>query len=273
MDELKREDYAIRHCDTCTNPTRFIDMDRIIRRLNEHFDKKEFEQAERLLDYWIVEAVNGNDKKGELQLRNEYMGLARKLGKEEKAFLHVTRADELLRELGLDKNVSGATIYVNIATVYKAFGNSEKAIPYFNKAKEIYEIELPTNDKKLSALYNNMALALVDLNQLEAADTYYTKAEEVLDMFEDGKIDEAISLLNHADLLYKRYKLDVSEDYQKYENNIHNKIERAWKLIDDISNVRDEYYRYVCEKCAPSFGFYGYFLYQKELERRSKVSE
>ena len=55
-----------------------IDMDRIRRKLDSHFDKKEFDQAERLINYWIIESKNANDNRAELALQNEYMGFCLK---------------------------------------------------------------------------------------------------------------------------------------------------------------------------------------------------
>ena len=43
----------------------------------------------------------------------------------------------------------------------------------------------------------------------------------------------------------------------------------AWELLNKKSTVRDDYYRFVCEKCAPTFAYYGYFVYEKELIKRA----
>ena len=87
----------------------------------------------------------------------------------------------------------------------------------------------------------------------------------------DGELDAAISYLNYADLIYAKYKSDLSEDYSKYSDRIEEYILNAWKLLNIDTTPHDEYYRFVCEKCAGSFGFYGYFLYEKELKKRAEL--
>ena len=34
---------------------------------------------------------------------------------------------------------------------------------------------------------------------------------------------------------------------------------------------RDGYYAFVCEKCAPTFDYYGYFLIADDLNERAKA--
>ncbi|MBR0038900.1 MAG: tetratricopeptide repeat protein [Lachnospiraceae bacterium] len=270
MEEIKKDDFVIRPCKTCSNPVP-IDMERIKRKLDIHFDKKEFDQAERLINYWIVEAKNGENKRAELELQNEYMGFLRKMNRRDDAIAHAERAATLVRELKLDRTVGGATVFLNVATVYKAFGNPNAAMSYFNKTKEVYDQNLKDDDKLFAGLYNNMALAAVDMKQYDAAENLYKKAIDIMKNIKDGELDEAISYLNYADLLYAKYKADVSEDYSKYSDRIEKYVNEAWRLLNIETIPHDEYYRFVCEKCASSFGFYGFFLYEKELKKRAEV--
>lgn len=270
MDEVKKDDFVIKPCSTCSNIVP-IDMERIKRKLDIHFDKKEFDQAERLINYWIVEAKNADNKKAELELQNEYMGFLRKMNRRDDAIAHAERAVSLVKELRLDRTVGGATVFLNVATVYKAFGNPNAAMSYFNKTREVYEQNLKDDDKLFAGLYNNMALAAVDMLQYDAAETFYKKAIAIMEKVKDGELDAAISYLNYADLLYAKYKADVSEDYSKYSDEIDKSVKKAWDLLNTETISHDEYYRFVCDKCAGSFGFYGFFLYEKELRKRAEL--
>lgn len=270
MEETNKNDFVIKPCKTCSNPVP-IDIDRIRKKLDTHFDKKEFDQAERLINYWLVEAKNGNNERAELELQNEYMGFCRKMNRRDDAILHAERASELVRNLKLDKTVGGATIYVNVATVYKAFDNANAAMAYFNKAKDVYEHSLKDDDKLLAGLYNNMALAATDMRQFDAAEELYKKAIDIMSKNEDGELDEAISYLNFADLLYAVYKSSVDENYDKYGERIDEYVKKAWELLNKDTTPHDEYYRFVCEKSANSFGFYGYFVYENELKKRATL--
>ena len=248
-----------------------IDMDRIKNKLDAHFGRKEFDQAERLINYWLVEAKNGDNKRAELELQNEYMGFCRKQGRRDDAILHAELAAEIVRELKMERTIGGATVYVNVGTVYKAFDNPNAAMSYFTKAKEVYEENLKDDDKLLAGLYNNMGLAAVDMKQYDAAENLYKQAINIMTKNKDGELDEAISRLNYADLLYAKYKTDPSDDYLKYGKQIEEEVETAWKLFNLDTTMRDDYYRFVCEKSAPSFGFYGYFVYEKELKKRAEL--
>ncbi len=268
MEEIRKEDFVIKPCKTCSNPVP-IDMDRIKNKLDMHFDQKEFDQAERLINYWLVEAKKSDNKKVELELQNEYMGLCRKLNRRDDAILHAERAVDIVRELKLDRTVGGATVMLNAATVYKAFGNPNAAMAYFNKVKDVYDQNLKDDDKLFAGLYNNMALAAVDMKQYDAAETLYKKAIEIMDNTPDGELDAAISYLNYADLLYLKYKLGTNENYSDYSDKIEGLVKSAWERLNKETTKHNEYYRFVCDKCAGCFGFYGYFLYEKELKKRA----
>lgn len=269
MEELKKDEYMIKPCTSCGNNARAFELSRIRKKLDDLFDKKDFDEAERLINYWLKEVGNTKDYHSELELQNEYIGFLRKLGRGEEALLHAKRCDELISSLGLSENVSGATIYLNIATVYKAFGKPDVAVSYFLKAKQVYDKNLKAGDKLFSGLFNNMALTLVDIEQFDAAEKLYREAIDIMLRYNDGELDAAISHLNLADLYYKKYKLDPSDDYSQYNDEIEKNCLLAWKLLNNKDIVRDAYYRFVCEKCAPSFGFYGYFLYENELMKRA----
>ena len=86
------------------------------------------------------------------------MGLCRKLGKEAEAMDFANRTVQLVHELGMDQNITGATAFLNAGTVYKAFGKAAEGFHYFEEAKAIYEAQLDPNDSRLAGLYNNMAL-------------------------------------------------------------------------------------------------------------------
>ncbi len=270
MEEQRDDNFVIKPCSTCANPVP-IDMERIKHKLDLHFDKKEFEQAERLINYWLVEAKNGNNAKAELELQNEYMGFCRKMNRRDDAILHAERAAELVRELKLDRTVGGATVFLNVATVYKAFDNPNAAMSYFIKVKEVYDQNLKDGDKLFAGLYNNMALTAVDMRQYDAAENLYKQAIDIMSNVKDGELDEAISLLNYADLLYTKYKLGTDDDYSKYGDRIEELVNKAWTLFNIDTTPHDEYYRFVCEKCASTFGFYGFFVYENELKKRAKL--
>ena len=192
------------------------------------------------------------------------MGLYRKTNRKEKALESVKKALSLIDELKLGTAVVAGTTLTNAATVYKAFAMPEDSIELFEKAKAIYEKELASDDFRLGGLYNNLGLTLTDLRRFNEAKVYYNKAIDVMKQNRYGELEIAITYLNLADLATAQLGAEESEKIvDKY-------IEKAYELLNKDYLPRNGYYAFVCEKCAPIFGYYGRFLYNKELSDRAR---
>ena len=229
-----------------------ISLGRILYKVDVYLGHNDYDGAERLLLYWMGEAKAQGDKRSEYSLHNELMGLYRKLAREDDAIGHARRALELIDELQFTDSVSGATGYVNTATVYKAFGRAAEALPIFERAMKIYEEQLPGDDPRLSAMYNNMALALIDLARWDEAEMYFRKALRIQAMLENGAADAAITWLNMADM-------EFIKAGHIWEGNprIAEYVDTAEELLDMEDVRHDGHYAFVCEKCAPVFRMYG----------------
>ena len=57
---------------------------------------------------------------------------------------------------------------------------------------------------------------------------------------------------------------DPNDTFEQY-------LEKAAALLDDPTLPRDGYYAFVCEKCAPTFDYYGWFLIADDLKERAKT--
>ena len=208
------------------------------------------------------------DHKSELTLCNELIGLSRKIGNKEQTFLYMERALNLLKSLDIENSIGAATTYINVATAYKAFGEAERSLHLFEKALEIYEKELFSDDSRLGGLYNNFALSLVDTKKFSEAYQYYNKALSVMGRVQCGELESAITYLNIASAYeIEKGLLDADEDIGEC-------LQKSEELLDLHKDSTDGYYAFVCEKCASVFGYYGRFVYEKELlERAEKIYE
>ena len=242
-----------------------ISTDRILAKLDEHLNKNDYGSAERHLTYWLSEAARGGDGRAELLIRNELMGLYRKLGREDEALGAAEAALDTVQKLGVSRQVGAATTYLNAATVYKAFGKAKDAIPLFERASEIYERELDVTDTRRAGLFNNMALALVDLGLFDEADELYGKALLVLENDIYSSPERAVTYLNMASAAEARWGLVLAEE------KIGEYLSAAETLLESYpEEYRDGNYAFVCEKCASVFGYYGYFVYERELYSRAR---
>jgi len=239
-----------------------IDTERILTKLDELLGRNDYSGAERHVLYWLSEAKNTDNKRVMLLLQNELCGLYRKLQREQDAMTAVDDALRLVADMGIENNVGAGTTYINAATVLKSFGKAKDAIPLFEKALTVYKNELPESDKRFGGLYNNMALALVDVQEFEKALTLYEKAIRVMKNAEDGMLEVAITYLNIANLKEAEFGLEEAQE------DIEDLLNKAKKILDE-HEARNGYYAFVCEKCAPTFGYYGYFAYEHELKERA----
>ena len=264
-DFLSKEDYEEPMCLLNMHPeiTR-IPTGRITDKLDSYLDRGDYPAAERHLRYWLSEAEAGNDMRGKLTVLNEQIGLYRKTGKETECIRAISDALSLADSMDMEKSVTYGTTLINAATGYKAFGKAEEALSLYRKAKTVYESELDADDGRLGGLYNNMAAALTGLKEFREAEELYQKAVEIMEKQENGALEVAITCLNLADLTAAEEGLeDGTEKIEKL-------LMKAEKLLNTESLPRDGYYAFVCEKCAPVFGYYGYFFTERELERRAR---
>ena len=267
--KLEKEDYIEPRCALCGKPGEAetaepVPVGRILDRLREYEDRNDWPAVERHLNYWLREAEQNRDERGQLTLNNELMGYWRKQGKREEAFAHAERAAELVEKLGMQDTVTAGTTWVNIGTVREAFGDPVDGLAWFEKARDNYEKNLAEDDGRLGGLYNNMALALTVCGRGTEAERMFRKALEVMGRQEHGEPEQAITLLNMADAA------EAALGAENAESRVAEYLDEAERLLDTESLPRNGYYAFVCEKCAPVFGHYGYFATEAELKRRAK---
>lgn len=242
---------------------KFLSSDRILSKLDEYLHKNDYASAERHLNYWLAEAQYVGDERTELLLQNERMGLYRKLGKREQALDCACAAMASIERQGISHQVGAATTLLNCATVYKAFGMSDTALPIFEQARTVYERELEPSDGRLGGLYNNMGLCFVDLRRFEEAKELYRRAIAIMERIEGGAAEAAITELNFASAAEAELgAMDADEIIQRY-------LQSAEERLESVTEW-DGNYAFVCEKCASVFEYYGHFFYANELKERAR---
>lgn len=239
---------------------RQIPVHRIIMKLDELFSRNDLNEAGRLLRYWESEAEALGDKSGLLTILSEEMGYYRRAGDSERGLDAVQRGLQLIQSEGLGGDVSGATVMLNAATTMKAFGHAGDSVVIYAMAEEVYKKQLDSDDYRLAGLYNNFASALTELKEYKKARDMYNAAATIILTWGDHKEELAVTYVNTAHLICDENMEDpAAEEYMR----------RAWKILDSI-DTRDGNYAFVAEKCAPSFGYFGFFREEKELRRRAE---
>ena len=268
---LRPEDYEEPACLLCGEPygaepkPEPVPQQRIIQKLDAYMSRRDYAGAERHLRYWLEEARRVRDLRGQLLVCNELIGHYRKVGDRENAFAMTDEALRLLKVLDFEDAVSGGTTYVNAATACSAFGEHERALTLFEKARAVYESNPGTRPHLLGGLYNNMALACQALGRYDEAFALYDKAMELMGQVRGGVLEQAITCLNRADAVAGKLGLEDGE------TTINALLEQAWNLLQDERAPRDGYYAFVCEKCAPTFSYYGWFAAAEELRQTAEA--
>ena len=282
---------------------RTVPQQRIVEKLDDYMSHRDYAEAERHLRYWLDEALALGDKRGELMVRNELIGHFRKTGNKEGAFTQVDAALRLVDELGFAQSISAGTTYTNAATALSAFGENERSLALFERAAELYEASEHTQPRLLGGLYNNMALACIALGKFSQADALYEKALGIMAGVENGELEQAITYLNMADAAVAKARAaagsaahagaeagveavgaanaaaaetdasaaDALEAEAACEKEVERLLDTALTLLDTSGIPRDGYYAFVCEKCAPTFAHYGYFLADADLRERARA--
>ena len=269
-DYLEPEDYVEPRCVLCGDAygampeVKSVPQQRIVAKMDEYMAHRDYAGAERHLLYWLEEAELGHDLRGQLMLRNELAGHYRKVQDKKNATLNAEKALELLKALDFEGTISAGTTYVNAATVMNAFGEDERSLELFGKARTVYENAPRTDKALLGGLYNNMALTYTSLGRYGEASELYEKALSVMRSVPGGKLEQAITYLNMADM-YGKMKGE-----ENAEKEIFACLDRAESLLAGNDGADDGYYAFVMEKCAPTFAHYGYFMTAETLRKKAE---
>ncbi len=271
MAPIDKEDYMEPRCLLCGEPygaeaqIKPVPQQRIMEKVDEYMSRRDYAGVERHLLYWLEEAKLGHDQKGELMIRNELIGHYRKVQDRAHALTQAEAALNLLDEIGFEGSITAGTTCVNAATAYQAFGENDRAFEIFERARNNYEAIPSLKPELLGGLYNNMALTLVSLKRFDEANELYRRAIETMANAEHGALEQAITYLNMANAAEdEKGLLDASETIDAC-------LERAETLLNAPGIPHEGYYAFVCEKCAPTFEYYGWFAVAEELNKRART--
>jgi len=246
-----------------TEPTeRTIPVPELIRQLDELYNTGRESEAGAFLEQWQDRAAMLGDWRGELAMLSEQLGYYRRSGEGDKAIFAVQDAMRLIREHRMGSTVSGATVLLNAATTLKAFGRAEESVPIFEHVCRVYADNLDPLDYRFGGLYNNMALSYADVADFEKAEKHFELALRVIERCPSPDNELAVTYCNLAEL----YDRQDPEDPR-----IAACMEEAWRHLDSPTVAHNGYHAFTISKCAPTFDYFGFFLYAIELRERAEA--
>ena len=238
-----------------------MDMPRFIEKLDRLYAAGREKEAGDALAQALGKARDMGDWRSELSILSELCGHCRRSGEEERAMDAIERLMDIIREHRMGSTLSAATVLLNAATTLKCFARADKSIPIFQHVSRVYSSKLDPYDYRFAGLFNNMALSCADVGDYGQAESLFRAAMKVIRRCNNPQNDLAVSLCNLAELYYKQ---DVED------KRVDECLEEAWEQLNDPSLPRDGYHAFTISKCAPTFDYFGFFLYAKELKERAE---
>lgn len=266
--EIKKEDYIEQCCplDTYSHsarsaPSGKIPIKEVLKELDDLYSRERNADGSVLLEEWLKKAQEIGDWSGELSIYSELMGHHRRTGDKEKGLFACEQGLKIIKEQGIENSVSAATVMLNAATTYKAFGKSEKSLSIFTHVSRVFADSLSPDDYRFAGLYNNMALTYTDLEDYENAEKCYLRALSTLQKCEKSENEQAVTYCNLCEL-YDKINLE--------DERIALCAEKAYNLLCTKTLARDGYHAFTISKCAPTLDKLGFFLWAAELSKRAK---
>ncbi len=263
---LDREDFQEPACPLCRPDAppppevkERIPLAEVLRRSDELFQQEDAAGVGAHLRHWREEAGKLGDRMSELSILSELMGHYRMENDPERGLPAIEDGLSLIRELGQQATVGGATIMLNAATALHAFGNPVRALRLYEEVARIYRERLDPKDWRFAGLFNNFAAAYQSVGEDENAELCLRRALAIL---ERTSPDRPVTWINLARLYYDRDPED---------SRVAECVGEARKCFDDPDVKRDSYYAHTCRKCAGGFGYLGFFLDELELNRRADL--
>ena len=108
-----------------------------------------------------------------------------------------------------------------------------------------------------------MALTLMELKDYDRSREFLVKALEILSKNENSENEQAITLLNLADLAEKTMHQEEAEE------KIAEYVEKAKEKLDESFLKKNSGFKFTAEKCIPAIKYHGYFLVAMDLEEKA----
>ncbi len=175
-----------------------MDINEILQQLDHLFATHQIYQVEPFLLEKMDEARLVKDFGAQITLYNELIGHYREMGEGEKSMISCRQVLELMDDLGLQGTTDYATTLLNVANACRAAGLLRESMIYYQKVKEIYEGELAETDFRYASLYNNMSLLFQEMGDFESACDCLTRALSIATLYEEARIEVAVTYTNLA---------------------------------------------------------------------------
>ncbi|MGN0711432.1 MAG: tetratricopeptide repeat protein [Anaerovoracaceae bacterium] len=188
-----------------------MDLNKYFNELDSCFEHNDIKKAEELSLEWLKNAAALQDKAAVLAISNELGGIYRVTSRFRDAENAYNIALTAIGQLNLTDTEKHATTLLNMASVYSASGNMEKALSLYEQSAAIYKKSGSCEDYNLAALYNNISHVYEDMGDLSKAEDYANKSIEIIKHVPGYPIEMATSYTSLSSIYIKQGKYDEAE--------------------------------------------------------------
>lgn len=186
-----------------------MNINEILGKIDELNRESRLAEAEEYMLKVLDLATQENDWETALTVLNELAGHYRDRGIHEKALDACMQSEKLLDENGIGNTKERGAAYLNTANVYRAKGEYEASLSYYERAKAI--IEKSGDSYLASSYYNNLALLYQELERFDTASECLRSALEIVERDMQDELRLAISKTNLAVSLISMGAIDEPE--------------------------------------------------------------
>ena len=137
---------------------RKLDVNEILAQVDAYFEENKGEEAEKLMQQSIGQAVREQDDASLLHLLNELLGYYRETSQTENAVKIASQTLAQAERMGLEGTLPYATTMLNVANAYRVCGKLQDSMEYYLQVQEIYDRLLEPGDMLVAGLKNNMKI-------------------------------------------------------------------------------------------------------------------
>jgi len=146
-----------------------LDIQKVLAQVDKYFEENKGEEAEKLMQQSIVQAVREEDDASLLHLLNELLGYYRETSQRENAMQIASQAIAQAGRMGLEGTIPYATTLLNVANACRVCGKLQESMEYYRQTEEIYARQLEPDDMLTAGLKNNMSLLYQEMGNFAEA--------------------------------------------------------------------------------------------------------
>ncbi len=146
-----------------------MDIRGILKQVDVFYEENRGEQAEKLMQESILQAVQEQDDESLLQLLNELLGYYRETSQTENAHRIGEQAIAQAVRMGLEGTFPYATTMLNVANARRAAGELQESLEYYLQVQALYKKLLTPDNIFIAGLENNMSLLYQEMGEYAKA--------------------------------------------------------------------------------------------------------